>query len=123
MDYTTLTKEKLSEINQVEIMDLTFDEWYPYFLRSKEVGNEYFYNGIMKHTPIIYGTSDKRLTYDTYTKEWRLGMGAVVPDCEVKPLMVSKEKFEELMLAHGVPAEIMKVYFETEYTADDYENF
>lgn len=108
--------------DQNEVKDMSRDEWARYYKESLEKGNIYMYNGVSKHTPIVYGTEIRRLGLSD--GKWGIGMSAIVPDCDAaRPVMVGKDTFERLMKALGVPEDTLKDFFEKEFTKEEKENF
>lgn len=107
--------------DQTSVKDMPEEDWLKYYEDSTNKGAIYLYNGITRYTPIVYGTATRRLTVQNGT--WDIGMAAVIPSCEVKPVMLDKPTFERLMRAHGVPEELLQKFFEEEWTKEDWLNF
>lgn len=107
--------------DQSLVKDMSQKDWLEYYYNSVDHEAMYLYNGITPHTPIVYGTATRRLMIQNGT--WGIGMAATVPDCEVKPVMVDKPTFEKLMLAHGVPEQLLQEFFEKDWTKEDWQRF
>lgn len=116
------TKENLNKLRQIDVMDLTDEEWLRYYKLAIENDFLYMFNGVTKFTGIVYGTPTKRLE-QLETGEWGISQGMVVPICEVKPLMMNKERFAKAMLGLGASERDMQNFFDKEWTKEEVENF
>ena len=114
----------ISKLTQEEVNKLSDLEYSLYTSTSKNAGYTYRFNGKIKHfnpqaDPIIYGTTTKSLI--NTGSEWVISQGGgLLPEYELRPVMLGKEDFSKKMLELGVSEEKLDEFFNYK---PDFTNF
>ena len=96
----------------------TFRDYYEALKKEDKI---YMFGGKIAggHTPLFYGTPLIRLT-ESGNGIWGIGQGAIFPDFEKEPEVLSKEDFSTKMIDLGVPVTVLEEYFNFKPNLNNY---
>ncbi len=98
---------RLANISQDEVNKFNDEEYNEYLSQCDKIGFIFKFNGKQpgpeEASPRYYGSNKAKIFKDIYTNRWVLGPVLVLPEFEVRPVMLDKETFKKKMLELGAP--------------------
>jgi hypothetical protein len=128
VDLSAKSLEILNSYDHDKLGQMTESEFVEYIQMSSMLGNKYMYHGKQKGIDIeefqndfmFFGTTVKRLVQKE-NGTWVISQGVgLLPQFDIRPVMLDEEHFRQKMLELGVPEKTLDEYFAY---VPNYDNF